>query len=486
MNDTSRIKNKRRSGQTAVALLFLSAIIVTLVTGFISLAALFLQLSLRSQNELQAFSIAEAGIEYYRWHLAHAPQDFTDGTGHPGPYVHNYYDKDGIEIGQFSLAIVPPPTGSTVVTITSTGTVLADGSIKKIITVQMGISSILDYSLAINNNLLVGRGTVVYGTLFSNGGIEFNGLAYGPVESAVSTWSDANNANKTEWGVYTTLPPADPQPPTPPPARPDVFTAGRYFPVPAVDFSGISQNLATLKSIAQASGTYYGPSGAYGYQLSLATSGIYTMDKVTALVPAPNGCTNTSNVSGWGIWSVGSTTFVATGTIPLNGIIFSEDDLWVKGQIQNAHLTIAAGRFPSNASTWANITVNSSTLYTDYNGSDTIAYVAQNNFNVGLYSDNVLRIDGAIIAQNGRIGRFYYSPPNDGNNSNKCGPTVMRQLITLYGDLITNGQYGFGFDDGTGYQNKDIIYDSNLPYNPPPDLLQTANQYSILSWTEVQ
>ncbi len=477
---------QRRTAQIAIEMLFLAAIVVTVIAGFVSLAGAFLQISVRSQNKLQAFAIAEAGIEYYQWHLEYAPTDYEDGTGHPGPYVHDYYDANGNKIGQFTLTITPPPTGSTVVTIESEGTVLADSSIAKIIKVQVSVSSLLNYSMVANNNLLIGSGTVTYGTLFSNGGIEFNGLAEGPVESAVSTWSDPNNANKTEWSVYTTLPPADPQPPTAEPSRPDVFTAGRFFPLPAADFSGITENLATLKTVAQASGTYYGPSGAYGYELQLATSGIYSMYKVTSLVPPPNGCTNTSNVPGWGIWSVGTETLVATGTIPDYGVIFSEDDLWVKGQIDNEHLTVAAGRFPANPSTYANITINSSTLYTNYNGNDTLAYVAQNNFNVGLYSENILRIDGAIVAQNGRVGRFYYSPPNNQNNSNKCGPTAIRQEITLYGDLITAGQYGFGFDDGTGYQQKNIIYDTNLLYNPPPDLGIGAGGYSLISWQEVQ
>src|SRR5580698_5589156 len=84
-----------RKGQLAVELLILSAIIITLIGGFVSLAASFLNLSVRSQNEAQAFAIAEAGIQYYEWHLAYDSTDFTDGTGHAGPYVHLYYNKNG-------------------------------------------------------------------------------------------------------------------------------------------------------------------------------------------------------------------------------------------------------------------------------------------------------------------------------------------------------------------------------------------------------
>jgi hypothetical protein len=476
-----------KKGQIAVELLFLSAIVVALITGFVSLAASLLNISVRGQNKLQAFAISEAGIEYYRWHLAHAPTDYTDGTGQAGPYVHQYYDKDGTLIGSFSLDITPPPPGSSIVTIESTGKVVADPSVQKVIEVKLGSPSYLDYSILLNGNVYFGTGTVTYGTIFANGGINFNGIAYGPVMSALTTYSDPNDSNKTEWAVHTDLSPADPQPPTPLPTRADVFTAGRFVGQPAIDFTAINETLAALKAQAQASGTYFGPSMAYGYELQLATSGIYSMYKVTSLAKLPNSCTNTSNEPDWGVWSVGNETLVATGTIPdVGGVIFSEDNLWVKGQIQGKHLTIAAGRFPVNPATYADITINSSTLYTYYNGSDSLAYVAQNNFNVGLFSDDVLRIDGAIVAQNGRIGRFYYAPPNTQSNSQKCGDTVTRTKITLYGSMISGGQYGFGFSDSTGYQEKDIIFDPNLRSNPPPYFPTLSSQYVPMSWEEVQ
>ena len=105
-------KKPHRGGQLAIELLFLSAIVIALIGGFVSLAVSFLNLSVRAQNEAQAQAIAEAGIEYYKWHLAYAPQDFTDGTGKPGPYVHQYYNETGADIGQFSLSIIPPSNGS--------------------------------------------------------------------------------------------------------------------------------------------------------------------------------------------------------------------------------------------------------------------------------------------------------------------------------------------------------------------------------------
>ncbi len=202
-----------KRGQIAVELLFLSAVIVALITGFVSLAASLLQISVRSQNKLQAFAIAEAGIEYYRWHLAHAPQDFTDGTGHTGPYLHPYYDKDGNQIGQFTLAITAPPPGSTIVTVKSTGNVLADASVQKVVQVKMGIPSFAEYAVAANDNMRFGTGTVVFGQIVSNGGIHFDGLTHNLISSALTTYTDPDNS-QNEWAVYTQETPGDPQPPT--------------------------------------------------------------------------------------------------------------------------------------------------------------------------------------------------------------------------------------------------------------------------------
>lgn len=477
---------KNKQGQIAVQMLLFSALAVVLVSGFISLAVAFLQLSVRAVNKTQAFAIAEAGIEYYRWHLAHAPTDYTDGTGALGPYAHNYYDKEGKLIGRFTLDITPPPPGSTVVTIESTGRVFADSSITKKIRVKIGIPSLGKFALALNDNVRFGTGTIVYGPIMSNGGIRFDGIAHNVVESAVPSYDDPDHGGQNEFGVHTHRDAVDPLPPAAVPDRPDVFMAGRNFPVPALDFTNITQTLSNIKTQAQASSTYYASSTAFGYEVVFATSGIYSVYRITALTPPPNGCTNTSNESGWGTWSVQSSTLVATATIPTNGVLFFEDDVWVRGQIDNRRVTVGAARFPDNPSTRASITVNSSTLYTNYNASDTIALIAQNNFNVGLFSEDVLRIDAAIIAQNGRIGRYYYAPPNVANNSQRCGDTVIRQKITLYGTLISNLRYGFGYTDLTGYLEREIIYDAGLLFSPPPNFPLFGSEFQIISWEEVQ
>ena len=474
------IHNNTRRGQLAVELLFLAAIVITLIGGFVSLAASFLNLSVRAQNEAQAFAAAEAGIEYYKWHLAYSAQDFMDGTGHAGPYVHTYYNKNGIAIGQFSLAITAPPSGSTIVTITSTGSVLADSSIKKVVTVRLGVPSFAQYAWVLNSPVVFGTTAQVYGMIYSNAGVQFNGVAHNVVESALTTFADPNNGNNNEWAVYTTNAPADPQPPTVLPSQQNIFLAGRTLGVPAIDFAGITQDLATIKSAAKASGYYASSSGVLGYDLDLATT-TFTVYKVTATTTPAHNCTNDFSQTGWGTWSIQTETVYATGTIPQNGDMFFEDNLWVRGHVNGARVTIASGRFPVNPTTYSNIIVNNSITYGNYNGSDTVALISQNNINVGYAADNDLVIDAALIAQNGWIGRFYY-------NSN-CGASNIRNSLTTLGIVATNLSSAFAYTyngNPSGFTTRTYNYDANLLYSPPPSFPLTTDGYTLISWVEIQ
>ena len=467
----------------ALEVIFFAAIAVILITGFVFWALSFLQLSVRAFNRSLAFSISEAGIEYYRWHLAHDIDDYWDGQGvtSTGPYVHSYYDKDGNVIGQFSLDITPPPTGSTIVTVESTGSVAADNSISKVIRVKFGIPSFAKYAVAANDTMRFGEGTEVFGEIISNGRIRFDGFAHNVVRSAVptSTDTDSDACTTNVWGVHTCVDPDDPAPPSPAPSRPDVFAAGREFPVPAINFTGLSQDLADLRNIALNSGVYATGSTAYGWELVLKTDDTYDLYRVDSLVSPPSGCTDPGQ-SGWGTWSVNSRTLVSTGTFPTSGVMFFDDNLWVRGQIDGARLTIGS----AVTSTQTSITVNSDLLYTNYDGSDVIALIAQNNINIGMVSSDVLRIDAALVAQSGRVGRYYYRPPVWW--SNRCSPYHDRDTITSFGMIATNQRYGFAYTDGNGYDTRNLIYDGNLLYSPPPNFPLTSDNYELVSWEEVK
>ena len=47
-------------------------------------------------------------------------------------------------------------------------------------------------------------------------------------------------------------------------------------------------------------------------------------------------------------------------------------------------------------------------------------------------------------------------------------------------------RYGFAYTDGTGYQTRNLIYDVNLLYGPPPSFPLTTDTYQTISWEEVK
>mgnify|MGYP000900433151 CR=1 FL=1 len=438
----------------------------------------------------KAFYIAEAGIEYYRWHLAHAQTDFQDGTATSGPYIHPYYDADGKQIGVFELTITPPPVGSTIVTIVSKG-VFGSTTISRSIEAKLAIPSLAKYAFVANDVMRFGEGTEVFGALHSNGGIRFDGLAHNVVTSAQSSYDDPDHSGAVEFAVHTHVnaPPgsgtndtfrAAEAPASAVPSRPDVFEVGRQFPVPAVDFNGFTSDLASLKTKAQAGGRYFPASGYSGYRVVLKTNDTFDLYRVTSLVNPSNSCRSNSQPSpagNWGTWSINNQTFLANYAFPTNGILFLEDHVWVQGTVDGARLTIASGRFPESASTNTHITVNSDLNYTNFDGSDVVALVAQGDINVGMVSDDVLDIDAALLAKNGRAGRYYYS--------SSCNPYHNRSTLNLYGMLGSNNRYGFAYTDGTGYDTRSITYDANLLYGPPPDFPLASDEYSTISWREL-
>lgn len=433
------------------------------------------------QKEL-AFHIAEAGVEYYRWHLAHSSQDFQDGTGQLGPYVHDFLNKDGEKVGEFSLEITPPSVGSTLVQIESTGT-LASTTASRTIRVQLAKPTFSKYAFVSNSEIRFGEGTEIFGLIHANDGVRFDGLAHNLVSSALETYDDPDHSGGIEWAAHTHLSPTDDFPPTAWADRPDVFEAGRNVSVPAIDFDGLTADMADLKQDAQDDGLYFGSSGKRGYRILLKIDDSFDVYKVTSVQGKDQSCNNALGQLNWGTWSIKNETFLANYAMPSNGIIFVEDHTWVEGQIDGSRVTIVAARFPDSPGNRRNIIINNDLIYTNYDGTDAIGLIAQEHINVGMFSDDDLDIDAAMIAQKGRVGRFYYRGP--WGSKTGCSPYDTRASVDVYGMVATNERYGFAYTDSTGYTIRDITYDPNLFYAAPPGFPLTSDQYEVLTWEEI-
>ncbi len=479
------IKSKK-SGIIIIQTMVFSAIAVVMIGALASWSAGVVNRARIAFNEEQAFQAAEAGIEYYRWHLAHASNDFQDGTGATGPYIHSLTDKDGNIVGEFSLSITPPSLGYTLVKITSTGTSSVDGNAQRTVTSQVAKPSIAEHAFAGNDAMRFGEGTEIFGTIHSNGGIRFDGLAHNLVTSSATTYNDADHTGNNEIGVHThvRVPPqtgvnesfqSAESNPNSIPTRTDVFMAGRKIGQPNIDFSGFTADIATLKSTAETTGFYRdSASGALGWHVVLKTNDTFDLYKINSWVSASacdDGGTTTS-------WSINTETLQGNYPFPSNGIMFFEDHLVINGQVNGARLTILAADLPipGSSANYKNIIINNDLSYTNYDGTDSIGLVAQGGVLVGMVSEDNLKIDGALVAQNNKVGRLYYE-------GNSC-TYENRSTISLYGMIASYARYGFAFTDGTGYTTRNINYDVNLLYAPPPDFPQTSDQYQILSWQE--
>lgn len=478
-----------QKGSIVIQVIAFMTIGLFILSGFVGWGMMSIRVARHTESREQALQIAEAGIDYYRWHLAHAATDYQDGTATSGPYVHDFYDKSGNKLGTFTLTIIPPSIGSTLVTVKSVGMTVADAtSSVRTIQARFGKPSFAKYAVIANSDMSIGANIV--GPLHSNGGIYFvSGAASNTVTSAKTTFNSTTTGGVTKWGVYQA---SDANPPTPFTSVTSMFTAGRQVGVPVVDFAGMTTDFAQLKIDATANGRYYGASGGLGYHVVLKTTDVFDIYKVTTLA---TGGTNCRAYTWWnypscplvpsGSWSINGQTLVAANVpFPVNGILFAEDHVWVDGQINTARISIVAGTIP-DVGNRKNIIVNSDLRYTNYDGQDVIGLIAQDNFWVGVVSNDTLRIDAAIIAQNGRVSRHAYY---------NCGVNTVQTSITFYGMFATNQRYAYGnLGAGcspsiglSGYQiNRIYIYDPNLLYGPPPSFPLTTDQYQIISWDEI-
>ncbi len=481
--------NKSR-GTLLLSVLIFSMLATALITFFVSWASFSIRTAKLTLAKEQAFQISEAGIDYYRWHLAHNPSDFKDGTTNNGPYTHIFYDKDGVEIGKFILTITPPLTGGTVVNIKSEGRVNNFPSVKRTIQTKLAIPSFAKFAVIANDFMRFGEGTEVFGPIHSNGGIRFDGTAHNLITSALSSYNDPDHIGNSEFGVHThrnllsstvndSFRPLEAPPTNPIPSRSDIFMAGRLFPVPQSDFTGITGDLSLIKTNAQSGGVYLAPSGKSGYHIVLKVNDTYDLYKVNSITSASGSCSSSSNTGDatWGTWSIKTESLVGNYSNPDNGLFFVEDNVWVDGKINTARLTIASGKFPDNPTQRKSIFINKDLMYTHYDGQDVIGLISQEDISVGMESEDDLRIDAALMAINGRTGRHYYS--------SSC-PNYRRSTLTLYGMIASNKRYGFAYTDDTGYNTRNIIYDANLLYGPPPSFPLTSDKYTTISWDELE
>ena len=146
------------AGYLVVLALVFGSIFFIVVSAFAGFVITQKRVQTVKYNKERAFEIAEAGLDYYKWYLAHFPGDTTNGTTTPGPYVHGYDDPEGGEIGVFSLDVSSTTACGDVmaVDITSTGYTHDEPGIQRTVYGRYARPTVTEYAFIINSNVWAG------------------------------------------------------------------------------------------------------------------------------------------------------------------------------------------------------------------------------------------------------------------------------------------------------------------------------------------
>lgn len=468
-----------------LVIMFIVSIILTSMIGYIVSQ---LKFSFNRVYRAEAFQIAESGVNYYRWYLAHQTsgktaqqlQDFWS-NGHPLG-VGTPYETDYAGLGKYKLEVTAPRVGSTIVVVKSTGWTDKDPNTKRIVQVRFRRPSWSEYTFLSNDFINFGDDAEVWGKVFSNKGIRFDGLAHNVVSSLLPSFNDPTwGGNKLQFGVHTTRNSADPDAPssypwpegTIIPARPDVFMGGRVFPAPQVSFTGVTTDLANMKNKAiDGNGKYFDGTGL-GRKIILKNDGTYDICTVKSANNQTHAISKYYKTD-----ESGNTCDTCSGDclknyqIENNGIIFVENNIWVDGTVNNKRITVAAAKLSGGGNN-ADIYIgseDSNIRYAAYNCYNIIGLVAQRDIRVLGSCPNNYIIDAALLAQTGTVGI------NDNGFSGKNSLTFNGAIASYLEPYFQHGNSGFA----VRFYN----FDNNLLYCPPP-YFPTGTEYSIDLWEEL-
>lgn len=512
------VSQKNKKGGALVAVLVMVVIVAIILSSLLTYITAQLKFSEDRVERERAFQIAEAGAYYYRWYLAHVIEGRTTaqienfwknenpiGTNPADSYTAEFKDPGGIAIGKYKLEVIAPKAGSTVVWVKSTGSTYKKPSIERVVQVRFRRPSWSEFVFLSNSFMNFGDQSTVYGKVHSNDGIRFDGKAYNVVSSGKSRFNDtAYSGNRMEFGVHTTVNPADGAAPAYPwatgtvPLRSDIFVGGREFPVPEVSFVGVTTDLGNMKTQAKNEGKYFDSAGV-GRRINLKSDGTFDICTVNSVISNPFAISKYNGIitGATGIFSalngsVCSTTACCAGTAcaylqpgkansgrcisssnyPLvdNRVIFVEDNIWIEGVVNNKRLTIVAANLAGGAEK-ANIYIgisNQDLRLSAYNCENTLGLIAQQDIRILNDCPDNFTIDAALLAQEGMVGII----------SGMGG----KQSLTFNGSIASYLQPYFQ-SGASGFANRTYNFNNNLLYCPPA-YFPTGTEYLIDLWDE--
>jgi hypothetical protein len=442
----------------------------------------------------QALHIAEAGLEYYRWFLAHNPGNLQNGTGQAGPYTYTVNDPEGGTLGSASLTVKGNSQCGVLqnIDITSTGTAANNPGFPRTVSVRYMQHSVAEYAFLTDSSIWYNSGSVV-GPAHSNNGMRMDAWSNSNITAAVSTMTcdlsfgcSSTQTKPGVWGNSTT-------------------TALWSFPVASIDFAGMASDFPTLKGYAQTYGVMLNPtsvtragaqqgssfssvgaSDQKGFHLVFKSNGTVDVYRVTATNGA-NTIYSYNDITG-GDYSypvIVSETLVANVTLPPTcALIYSQAKTWIDGTVSGKVTLLAA----DSGSYTPDIILNNNISYASTDGTSGLTAIAEGSIKIGLVIPDAMTVRGIYVAQTGNYGRDYYLP-SPGYLPSQYYSYNVRSSLTTIGTIVSKRRPVDCWSNSASGCDSGIVsdigsYDQVLAFDPPPFTPVALTDYRYVLWNE--
>ncbi|MFM2423984.1 MAG: hypothetical protein RLZZ70_373 [Candidatus Parcubacteria bacterium] len=470
-----------QAGYLMVVVLVFSGIFLTILTSFVVFVVTQSRLIEQKIAFEQAGQIAEAGLDYMKWYLAHYPNATTTTI------TNAYNDPESGAIGQYTITATSTTFCGAVASlnITSVGYTDEFTNVRRTISARYARPNVAEYSFILNDNVWAGPDRIINGPYHSNGGIRMDARHNSSVTSAQNTWNCTSGFGCTpsgsRAGVFTTSGNATPA----------LFD----YPQGTISFTDLTVDLGAMEQRALTGGGIFlpkAPNGDDGYRITFNGDNTVTIRRVQTTYSYWGQTTE----NGWQLEdNVINTLRTGTDTRTINPncpLIVAQDRVWLSGVV-NGKVAIAASHATSTFN--PSIIIQDNITYSSATTSGLVA-IAERDVLLGVDVPTNLNINGIFIAQTGRYGRNFYCDNTAycsfsqlmPNNNPNLRQFVIRNSETHNGTIVSNGRVGTQWVSGSvtssGFLNRFTSYDRNLIDNPPPFIPTVSDVYQYSDWRD--
>jgi len=487
---------KKQSKGGAIVMVLVFAGIFVMAVG--SLLQFVLQQSISGRGKVareQSLQIAEAGLEYYKWHLAH------NNTQDSEVRTVEYKDpQSGLRVGEFTVTNVANKQCGNIMNrdIQVVGRADIDTHFIRTVGARYMLPSVANYSYIFNEGVVLGGNTI--GPLHSNQGIRMDGTHNSVVSSSVSTWSCDSS-----FGCSPTQ------------NKPGVWGSGGtpalwQYPSSVINFSQMNVDFTAMKSNAQSFGRYFASvsngAGNKGYHIVFKSDGTFDMYRVDSA---------TYNYGWQNDWlverdyhTIASETFVGNYTMPSTcSLIFVEDQVWVEGVVSGKVALVAADLVHAYD---PDIILHNNITKTGGAADDGLTVISEHDILLSAQSPENITINGIFSTPNGKFSRnhyvetpgYYYANAGAGYTwvyMNGVGSHQVLGNFSMNGTLVSSVRAGTSWSYGvyklggpwpgyfyevqtSGFTGGNNSYERALALDPPPFAPSASTVPYYSAWQE--